>query len=460
MYNITAIEKARILSDPSCVVDLYNQHRNSFVNDYELRSYVTSESALQAIWCTYVAHNLKDYGNGPNTLAINELLSAEDVMCSQYTTITLHLMNFFGRTDGLLKPIGWTKSFIGDHSQILFKNNTDSFLIDPTTGILIPKVSLQGLLNDTKYFDLISFKKNDELDYYIDDIHQFFSSARFGINDIAYVVNSFTDWEQRSWWYDVPAADYTLSGVRYVIGKDSVLKNNIDILFGSNTTDLLFGRKGNDKLHNNLSGDKLFGGPGNDIYYIDNYYTMVSESLDQFTSSDAGGVDKIVSSVSVRAPNFVENITLVGNNKINATGNGLNNKIYGNSNENIIRANFGKDIVYGGGGADKIYLGNDRVRDIVGYKSLEDSTYTNFDVIYNFKSGIDKVDISSFTDYVQTQYGAELSFSNSSHQQFKVWGADVGNNYFIHADLNGDTNPDVTAMFIAVNYISSNDLIL
>ena len=62
----------------------------------------------------------------------------------------------------------------------------------------------------------------------------------------------------------------------------------------------------------------------------------------------------LTSSVSYTASNDVENITLTGNDNINATGNSLDNSLTGNSGNNTLHGDSGNDTLDGGTGQDSM----------------------------------------------------------------------------------------------------------
>ena len=86
----------------------------------------------------------------------------------------------------------------------------------------------------------------------------------------------------------------------------------------------LAGEDGDDTIVDCFGDDILVGGAGNDQYWIDNAGDLVLELSGE-------GIDTVFSpvSVSVLASN-VENVTLTGKARANATGNDLANVLSGN----------------------------------------------------------------------------------------------------------------------------------
>ena len=95
------------------------------------------------------------------------------------------------------------------------------------------------------------------------------------------------------------------------------------------------------RLNGNADIDTMVGGDGNDTYFVNHANDVVTET------SSSGGTDLIRSTVSYTASDYVENLTLIGDWHINATGNNLNNTLNGNHKNNILNGESGSDTLYG-----------------------------------------------------------------------------------------------------------------
>jgi VCBS repeat-containing protein len=122
-----------------------------------------------------------------------------------------------------------------------------------------------------------------------------------------------------------------------------------DMLYGDAGDDDLNGGAGNDSLDGGAGADSLSGGLGNDTYLID--------SLDVITENVGEGTDTIQVSMSYTLGQNIENLTLMGVDNFNGTGNLLNNTLIGNSGNNLLDGAAGSDIMQGGAGND-IYMAN------------------------------------------------------------------------------------------------------
>jgi Ca2+-binding RTX toxin-like protein len=123
-----------------------------------------------------------------------------------------------------------------------------------------------------------------------------------------------------------------------------------DSLFGATGNDNLDGSSGNDYLDGGSGSDTMNGGPGNDTYIVDNRSDVVLEVI----SSGAGGKDLVVTSVSLVAPDNVENLQASSGNLIDLTGNALDNTLVGNEQNNLLAAAAGRDSLIGGAGNDTL----------------------------------------------------------------------------------------------------------
>ncbi|WP_279717038.1 calcium-binding protein [Chelonobacter oris] len=109
--------------------------------------------------------------------------------------------------------------------------------------------------------------------------------------------------------------------------------------------DIMFGGQGNDMLNGGGGADKMYGGAGNDSYYVDNKNDVILEGIGQ-------GTDTVISAISYKLGSYLENLTLIGDEHINGSGNILNNVIQGNDGNNILRGELGNDGLHGGKGND------------------------------------------------------------------------------------------------------------
>lgn len=138
----------------------------------------------------------------------------------------------------------------------------------------------------------------------------------------------------------------TLSGLA---GADTLIGGNgADLLRGGPGADQLRGDSGADTLDGGADADTMFGGAGDDLFYVDNPLDRVVELAD-------GGIDRVISSISLTLFAQVEHLTLAaGSAARDGTGNSLNNEIIGNGFANLIAGGDGNDTLSGLDGDDAL----------------------------------------------------------------------------------------------------------
>jgi len=137
----------------------------------------------------------------------------------------------------------------------------------------------------------------------------------------------------------------TLVGTAALSGTGSSANN---VLVGNDGNNTLTGLAGDDTLDGGLGADLLIGGVGDDTYHIDNAGDRVVETAGQ-------GTDTVRSRITTQLAANVENLTLVGVNAIDGTGNALDNVLVGNTASNVLDGGAGADTMRGGRG-DETYL--------------------------------------------------------------------------------------------------------
>ncbi len=117
---------------------------------------------------------------------------------------------------------------------------------------------------------------------------------------------------------------------------------------GLGGNDRITGGAGNDIIDGGAGNDTMAGGLGDDSYTADSSADVVIEAIN-------AGNDTVFASAGYTLSSNVENLTLIGENASNGTGNGLNNVITGNAANNYLYAGDGDDQVNGLAGDDYLY---------------------------------------------------------------------------------------------------------
>lgn len=225
-------------------------------------------------------------------------------------------------------------------------------------------------------------------------------------------------------------------------------------LFGMGGSDTLEGGAGNDSLDGGVMADVMRGGAGNDTYVV-NVGTDVVDETSVGSSTDAGGIDLVRSTVGFTLPQFVENLTLLGMANIAATG---------NDKANIITGNTGSNNISGAGGADTIKAGagNDTLTGGLGADSFVFNTALNasinIDTITDWNAGgaSDKILLD---DDIFTALGAVATTTALDPSMFvKSTAALDSNDHIIYSPTTGALfyDPDGSGPLAQVQFATIN----
>ena len=182
---------------------------------------------------------------------------------------------------------------------------------------------------------------------------------------------------------DVIVGDSSFSSAEELIAATVEPNNSADKLFGGSGDDLIIGEWGDDIIDGDADNDEIYGGPGDDTiiggagddtmsggigddtFRVDSRKDVIIEQADE-------GIDTVESSLAYTLSENLENLTLIGNEAINGTGDSLensivgnraNNRLYGKGGNDYLDGYYGDDVMYGGNGDDTIIgtLGEDRL---------------------------------------------------------------------------------------------------
>ena len=126
----------------------------------------------------------------------------------------------------------------------------------------------------------------------------------------------------------------------------------------------------------------VWDGGGNDTLDFSGFTQNQKINLTAGSFSDVGGMTGNVS--------IAQGVTV--ENAIGGSGNDL---LIGNDADNVLKGGAGNDILYGGGGADTLWGGTGS--DVFVFGAVSDSAPGAADIIMDFQSGIDKIDVSAIT---------------------------------------------------------------
>lgn len=204
-----------------------------------------------------------------------------------------------------------------------------------------------------------------------------------------------------------------------------------DDLDGDDGRDTLFGGNGDDTLSGGLGNDKLFGDDGDDLLYGGFGDDVLVGGSGADTLEGGAGYDVLQAGFTSTQPARERGVnrlsggdgddTLIGN-----VGNDLlmggddNDKLYGMDGNDTLVGGEGADFLFGGAGADLFVFvpSNTSERDVIG----------------DFQSGLDKIDLSAFTLISGYDAGRCLVAFDMRSATLKV-------------DVNGDGFDDVIVAF-------------
>jgi Ca2+-binding RTX toxin-like protein len=238
------------------------------------------------------------------------------------------------------------------------------------------------------------------------------------------------------------------------LGGDDVLGGGFgnDTLWGGDGEDQLWGSWDSDTLHDGgetQNRDFLYGGRDGDTYYVTSSFSgpldVVYEGWDEIQHrGDASDFDVIHSEGEFFWDYYGVGERLIidraeGSQMVGGTN---NQTIWGNVGNDVILAYGGSNIIDAGAGTDVIGLG------LYGLDESADGANTvvmkagsGIDYVYEFESGVDKVDLTSFNFGITGQQvldqavNVDLAGTADDHVYFYLTGAGGVNNFIVFMGL-------------------------
>ncbi|KJZ33159.1 calcium-binding protein, partial [Pseudomonas fluorescens] len=228
----------------------------------------------------------------------------------------------------------------------------------------------------------------------------------------AYVVDNIGDvvLEQGT---SATEIDTVYSYIDYTLGNNvenlSLIGANLNGT-GNSLNNTLKGSVGNNTLDGGAGADFMAGDTGNDTYVVDNLGDVVSE-----TSTLAGEIDTVRSSVNWTLGANLENLTLTGSADLNGSGNTLNNVLTGNDGNNILDGGLGIDTMIGGRGNDAYALDQSAELGLVQENANEgtDTLYLTFNASQSSVVDLGQSNLQNVENVLLLGTGAFMAYGNS-----------------------------------------------
>ena len=272
---------------------------------------------------------------------------------------------------------------------------------------------------------------------------------------------------------------------------DDVLmgERGFDTLLGGDGNDTMCGHSDNDRLYAGTGNDRVLGGSGDDTMTGDEGDDLMlgeagrdiliggagNDTVDGGWGDDSlwgnGGTDLLLGGDGADLlRGGAGNDTLVGGNQNdNLAGQGDDDLLVGGAGNDTLRGDWGNDTLRGDAGADLLVggtgqdhltggAGSDTLEggddaDVFIFAGFEDSAPAALDVIVDFVSGQDRIDLSAL-GLVRVAEGGLTRKAGEA-----VWAAS-GDNVVILADRDGDGQADMEIRLLGIGGLARDDFIL
>jgi serralysin len=241
-----------------------------------------------------------------------------------------------------------------------------------------------------------------------------------GLGNDTYVIDNAADSiiEEVDEGTDLVKIAINTAGGSYTLGEhleNATLTNTVAFnLTGNAANNVLKGNAANNIIDGGAGSDRMEGGAGNDTYIVDNVGDTVVEAAN-------AGTDLVKSHVDFTLGANIENLSLLGSDAINATGNSLANVITGNAGNNVLDGKGGVDTLKGGQGDDTYIV------DLTSAGALQDK------ITENANEGLDSIVLrgtSTNTSATTLTLGANLENLDASatgKSKLNLTGNDLNN---------------------------------
>jgi serralysin len=242
-----------------------------------------------------------------------------------------------------------------------------------------------------------------------------------------------------------------------------------DSLSGRDGNDMLFGGTGADTLDGDWGNDQLLGGDGNDRLLPGGADDLVDGGAGVDSMIFVGGAGAFVNLSLTTAQNTghgtdtIRNVENVEGGSGNdwLTGSIGANKLVGGAGADNLLGGVGADTIIGDAGRDTMFGGTDSDRDVFVFKSVADSGVgQSRDVIHNFVSGVDDLDLRMIDASTAQPGDQAFRFGGTSPSANGIWAVASGSDLVVRCDLNGDRVADFEVQLLGVSSVTAGDFLL
>ncbi|MDN0124872.1 M10 family metallopeptidase C-terminal domain-containing protein [Yersinia aleksiciae] len=226
---------------------------------------------------------------------------------------------------------------------------------------------------------------------------------------------------------------YDIAAAQYLYGPNMNTRTGNSIYgFNSNSD--------RDFLTARTSADKLifcvWDAGGMDTFDFSGYTENQNINLQELSFSDVGGLTE---NISIAADVMIEN----------AIGGSGNDRLWGNDTNNTLTGGGGEDHLWGGKG-----------QDIFSYRNINDSTLNAADTIYDFESGLDKIDLSYLAqgDITLVDSFSSTLNRNGGTEIMQFYGA-VSDITYLMIDFYYTDKTDIVIKIVGKHQLTTQDFI-
>ncbi|HEV8035506.1 M10 family metallopeptidase C-terminal domain-containing protein, partial [Yoonia sp.] len=247
-------------------------------------------------------------------------------------------------------------------------------------------------------------------------------------------------------------------------GNDILVGNDADnVLTGNGGNDLLIGGRGNDTLNGGAGNDDIFGGAGNDMIDTGSNNDVADGNSGNDTIITSGGTNTFYGSSGndqITGGTGADTI-FGGSGNDQIAGGGGNDTLFGGRGNDIIDGGSGSDTITGGLGQDTMTGGSGA--DVFIFNAISDSWANNRDIITDFETGTDHIDLRMIDANLALAGNQSFTFNAGgapTNTAGEIWATVSGGDTIIFVDQDGDGNADMGITLAGTTGVTAGDFIL